>query len=152
LGNLFQYGIDGESIHRKVYDTYSESRIRLLGHCLTDRLTVLDEYATSFIYLTKEDLTKYNYKQGDIEGIVNYGLSMNTVRFTALFSERDDRIRISFRSKGDFNVNDFARRHFNGGGHKNASGGNAYKSMEVAIEEFKTLLEQYKSLLTQPWE
>jgi phosphoesterase RecJ-like protein len=77
---------------------------------------------------------------------------MNTVRFTALFSERDDRIRISFRSKGDFNVNDFARRHFNGGGHKNASGGNAYKSMEETIEDFKTLLEQYKHLLTKPWE
>ncbi|MDR0603688.1 MAG: DHH family phosphoesterase [Bacteroidales bacterium] len=152
LGNLFQYGIDGESIHRKVYDTYSESRIRLLGHCLINRLIVMDEYATSFIYLTKEDLTNYNYKQGDIEGIVNYGLSMDTVRFTALFSERDDRIRISFRSKGNFNVNDFARCHFNGGGHKNASGGNAYKSMEDAIEEFKALLEQYKPLLTEPWE
>ncbi len=152
LGNLFQYGIDGEDIHRKVYDTYSESRVRLLGHCLVERLTVLDKFATSFIYLTKEDLTKYNYRQGDIEGIVNYGLSINTVRFTALFSERDDRIRISFRSKGDFNVNDFARSHFNGGGHKNASGGNSYKTMETTIEEFISLLEQYKPLLTTSWE
>jgi phosphoesterase RecJ-like protein len=152
LGNLFSYGIDGESIHRRVYDTYSESRIRLLGHCLTERLIVMEQFATSFIYLTKEDLANYNYKQGDIEGIVNYGLSMSTVRFTALFSERDDRVRISFRSKGDFDVNVFARRHFNGGGHKNASGGNAYKSMKDAIEEFKTLLEHYKPLLTEPWE
>ena len=152
LGNLFQYGIDGEAIHRKVYDTYSESRIRLLGHCLVERLTVLDKFATSFIYLTKEDLKKYNYKQGDTEGIVNYGLSINTVRFTALFSERDDRIRISFRSKGDFDVNDFASKHFNGGGHKSASGGNSYKSMNETLEEFKSLLEQYKPQLTTPWD
>lgn len=152
LGDLIQYGIDGETIHRKVYDTYSESRIRLLGHCLVERLCVFDEFATSYIYLTKEDLTNYNYKQGDTEGIVNYGLSMNTVRFTALFSERDDRIRISFRSKGDFDVNDFAAKHFNGGGHKNASGGNSYKSMNETIEEFKLLLIQYKSQLTKSWE
>jgi len=147
LGNLFKYGINGEDIHRKVYDNYSENRIRLLGYCLTERLTVLDEYATSFIYLTKEDLEKYDYKQGDIEGIVNYGLSIKSVRFTALFSERDDRIRLSFRSKGNFNVDDFARTHFKGGGHKNASGGNSYTTMEETIEEFKSLLKQYKHLL-----
>ena len=152
LGNLFQYGIDGEDIHRKVYDNYSQSRVRLLGYSLLERLTVLEEYATSFIYLTKEDLTKYDYKQGDIEGIVNYGLSIKTVRFTALFSERDDRVRISFRSKGDFNVDDFARVHFNGGGHKNASGGNSYKTMEETIEEFEHLLKQYKSQLIKSWE
>lgn len=147
LGNLFQYGINGEDIHRKIYDNYSESRVRLLGYCLTERLTVLDEYATSFIYLTKEDLIKYNYKQGDIEGIVNYGLSIKKVHFTALFSERDDRIRASFRSKGDFNVDKFARMHYKGGGHKNAAGGNSYKTMSETIEEFKSLLKQYKHSL-----
>jgi phosphoesterase RecJ-like protein len=115
-----------------------------LGYCLTERLTVLEEYATSFIYLTKEDLTKYDYRQGDIEGIVNFGLSIKTVRFTALFSERDDRIRLSFRSKGNFDVDNFARTHYNGGGHKNASGGNSYKTMNETIEEFKSLLEQYE--------
>ena len=148
LKNLFKYGIDGEDIHRKVYDNYSESRVRLLGHCLTKRLTVLNEYATSFIYLTKEDLAKYDYRQGDIEGIVNYGLSIKTVRFTALFSERDDRIRVSFRSKGNFDVDEFARTHYKGGGHKNASGGNSYKTMSETIEEFKSLLKQYKFQIT----
>ena len=151
LANLFSCGIDGEDIHRKVYDNYSESRVRLLGHSLVDRLIVLEEYATSFIYLTKEDLERYDYKQGDIEGIVNYGLSMDTIRFTALFSERDDRVRISFRSKGDFDVNDFARNHFNGGGHKNASGGNSYTAMNETIEQFKSLLGQYKTALTSTW-
>ena len=152
LADLFRCGIDGEHIHRKVYDNYSESRVRLLGHALGERFIVLDEFATSFIYLSKEDLEKYNYKQGDTEGIVNYGLSINNIRFTALFSERDDRIRISFRSKGDFDVNDFARKHFQGGGHKNASGGNSYVSIDETIELFKSLLKQYKTSLTLPWD
>jgi phosphoesterase RecJ-like protein len=152
LGNLIQYGIDGEDIHRKVYDNYSENRMKLLGYSLLERLKVLDEYATSFIYLTKEDLIKYNYKQGDIEGNVNYGFSIKTVRFTALFSERDDRVRVSFRSKGDFNVDDFARLHFNGGGHKNASGGNSYKTMKETVEDFENLLKQYKQQLLKQWE
>ena len=151
LENLFQYGIDGEEIHRKIYDNYSESRVRLLGHSLEKRLTVLEEFATSFICLSKEDLMKYNYKQGDSEGIVNYGLSIKTVRFAALFSERDDRIRVSFRSKGEFNVDDFARLHFDGGGHKNASGGNSYKSMEETVKDFKALLQQYKQQLITAW-
>ena len=152
LGDLFKYGIDGEDIHRKVYDNYSESRIRLLGYSLTERLSVLNEFAASYIYLTKEDLEKYDYKQGDIEGIVNHGLSIKTVRFTALFSERDDRIRLSFRSKGDFNVEDFARIHYNGGGHKNAAGGNSHKTMTETIKEFESLLKQYKPQLITPWE
>lgn len=151
LASLFDYGIDGEDIHRRVYDNYSESRVRLLGHSLLERLVVMKEFATSFIYLSKEDLDKFDYKQGDIEGIVNYGLSMNDIRFTALFSEREDRVRISFRSKGDFNVNDFARKHFSGGGHKNASGGNSYTTMEETITHFKMLLNQYKAALTTPW-
>lgn len=151
LASLFNYGIDGEDIHRRVYDNYSESRVRLLGHSLVDRLVVMKEFATSFIYLSKEDLEKFDYKQGDIEGIVNYGLSMNDIRFTALFSERDDRIRISFRSKGDFDVNDFARKYFSGGGHKNASGGNSYTAMDETIAYFKVLLNQYKAALITPW-
>jgi phosphoesterase RecJ-like protein len=151
LASLFDYGIDGEDIHRRVYDNYSESRVRLLGYSLEEKLVVMEEFATSFIYLSKEDLEKFDYKQGDIEGIVNYGLSMDNIRFTALFSERDDRIRISFRSKGDFNVNDFARKHFNGGGHKNASGGNSYTTMDETITYFKVLLNQYKATLITPW-
>ena len=148
LRELFRFGIDGGKIHQLVYDNFSENRVRLLGVCLSERLVTLPDYATSYIYLTKEDLERFHYKQGDIEGIVNYGLSMKNIRFTALFTERDDRIRISFRSKGDFDVNCFARQHFNGGGHKNASGGNSYVSMDHTINEFNALLQKYKTELT----
>lgn len=149
---LVNFKIDVEQIHRRVYDTFSNDRIRLLGYCLSERLQVLEEYATSFIFLTKEDLKRFNYQQGDTEGIVNYGLSIKTVRFTAFFTERDDRIRISFRSKGDFDVNIFARDHFNGGGHRNASGGNSYEDMPTTIEKFINLLKQYKTILNLPWD
>lgn len=152
VGALVDYGIDSEIIHKRVYDTYSEDRMRLLGYCLFKRLVVLDEYATSYIYLTKADMDYFHYQQGDTEGIVNYGLSIKSVRFTAIFTERDDRIRISFRSKGDFDVNTFARDYFNGGGHKNASGGNSYVGMSETIAYFESLLPQYKSLLCTPWD
>lgn len=144
--------IDCEQIHRLVYDTFSESRIRLLGYCLSNRLHIREEYATSFIFLTQKDLNTFHYQQGDTEGIVNYGLSIKTIRFTAFFTERDDRIRISFRSKGNFDVNRFARQHFNGGGHKNASGGNSYDDMVTTIAKFEALLKRYQQELLTPWD
>lgn len=147
VGNLIKLGIHGEDIHRKVYDNYSESRMRLLGFCLSERMFVLKEYATSYIYLTKEDLERFHFRQGDTEGFVNYGLAMQDVRFTAFFSERDGVIRASFRSKGDFDVNLFAREHFNGGGHRNASGGNSHDSIEQTIARFLTALTSYQNQL-----
>ena len=152
LGELFRLGINGEKIHQLIYDNFSENRIRLLGFCLSERLVTLPDCAASYIYLTKEDLVRFNYKQGDIEGIVNYGMSMKGIRFTAFFTERDKRIRVSFRSKGDFDVNNFARLYFSGGGHKNASGGNSYENMENTINNFFALVQKYKTELTTPWE
>ena len=147
---LIAMQINGEHIHRCVYDNYSESRVRLLGFCLSERMTVMKELGTSYIFLTKEDLERFNHQQGDTEGIVNYGLSMKGIRFTAFFSERDNRIRINFRSKGDFDVNAFARAHFIGGGHKNAAGGESFDTMEETIARFLDSLELYRNQLSQP--
>jgi len=123
-----------------VYDTYSESRMRLLGQCLGSNMKVLPEYATAYIWLTQEDLEKYNYQQGDTEGVVNYALSIQNVAVAALFTERGDRIRVSLRSKGEFSVNDLARAHFNGGGHRNAAGGDVFKSMAETLVWFEAML------------
>ncbi len=147
VASLMNCGVDGENIHRNVYDTYSENRMRLLGYCLNNRLVVLPEFATSYIYLTKEDLKQFNHKIGDTEGFVNYGLSIDSIRFTALFTERDGKIRISFRSKGDFDVNEFARANFNGGGHKNASGSDSADTIENTIKYFEKLLPLYQKQL-----
>ena len=141
--NLIKTGLDVEKVHRMVYDTYSESRMRLLGQCLGSNMKVLPEFATAYIWLTKEDLANYDYQQGDTEGVVNYALSIQNVAVAALFTERGDRIRVSLRSKGDFSVNEFARAHFNGGGHRNAAGGDILKTMPEALSWFESLLPAY---------
>lgn len=148
IGKLIKCGVDGEEVHRLVYDNYSESRIKLLGLCLSQRLTIMRDISTSFMYLTKKDLNDNKYEVGDTEGFVNYGLSLRGIRFTAFFTERDDRIRVSFRSKGDFDVSSFARKHFNGGGHRNASAGSFYGPMEEAIAHFETVVMEYAQPLT----
>ena len=145
--NLIKAGLNVERIHRKVYDTYSESRMRLLGYCLGSNMKVLPEFATAYIWLTKEDLAKYDYQQGDTEGVVNYALSIQNVAVAALFSERGDRIRVSLRSKGEFSVNEFARKHFNGGGHRNAAGGDILMSMLETLAWFESLLPTYSEAI-----
>jgi len=140
---LIRTGLDVEKVHRKVYDTYSESRMRLLGHCLGSNMKVMPEFATAYIWLSKQDLEKYAYQQGDTEGFVNYALSIQNVAVAALFTERDDRVRVSLRSKGEFSMNEFARAHFNGGGHRNAAGGDIFKTMPETLTWFESLLPLY---------
>ncbi len=145
---LLRKGIDAEAIHRRVYDTFSENRLRLLGYCLSEKLEILEEYSTAFIWLTKEELNRFNYQVGDTEGVVNYALSIDKIKLAALFTEREGIVRISFRAKGDIDVNEFARNHFNGGGHKNASGATSVKSFIETIDDFKKSLMLYKNQLT----
>ncbi len=140
IAEFFKMGIDGEYIHRLVYDTYSEDRMRLLGYCLSEKLKVFYKYHTAYISLTKEDMAKFNYKIGDTEGVVNYGLSIEGIDMAALFMERDGYIKISFRSKGSVSVNDIAMKYYSGGGHHNAAGGNSYLNMKETLAEFEELL------------
>ena len=142
LRKLIASGINGESIHRKVYDNYTESRMKLLGLALSQRLTVMPKYGASYMYLTKQDLVDNHFQIGDTEGFVNYGLSINTVHFTAFFLERENRIRFSFRSKGKVDVNLFARKYFNGGGHHNAAGAFYDGDVESAIRYFEEAVKK----------
>lgn len=142
LRKLIASGINGEAIHRKVYDNYTTSRMKLLGLALSQRLTVMPKYGASYMYLTKKDLKENDFKIGDTEGFVNYGLSIDVVQFTAFFTDRENRVRVSFRSKGDFDVNIFARKHFNGGGHHNAAGAFFNGTIEEAIKHFEKVVKQ----------
>ena len=112
----------------------------MLGKAL-DNLKILPGGRVSYSKLTQNDLNAYNYVKGDTEGIVNYGLSIKGVKFTAIFIEHAEEniIKISFRSKGAFDVNQFAREHFNGGGHINAAGGKSTASMEETIKKFESI-------------
>ncbi len=144
---LVDKGIDIQEIGHRVYDTYSEYRLRLLGFSLSERLVVLHEYATAYIYLSKEDMQRFNYQDGDTEGLVNYGLSIQGINLAALITEKEGEVRLSLRSKVAFSVNHFAREHFDGGGHERAAGGSSGLSLQDTIKRFESLLPQYKEEL-----
>ena len=141
--------VNYKKIHQNIYDTSTESRLRLLGFLINDRMIILNEYNTAIIYASKSDLERFNYQVGDTEGVVNYPLSIANIKMSVLFTEKQGVIRLSFRSKDDFSVNDLSRKHFNGGGHMNAAGGTLNCSLEEAIELFKSVLPEYKEALNK---
>lgn len=147
VAELIGAGAQNMLAYSNVFDTYSEDRLRLLGHCLSKEMKVLKEFGSAFIALSKSDLKKFNFQKGDAEGFVNYPLSIEGIKFSAFFMEMSDEIKISFRSKGNFDVNKFARKHFNGGGHANAAGGEAHGSLDDAVSKFVSTLPEYKDSL-----
>jgi phosphoesterase RecJ-like protein len=145
--DLVEIGVSIGDINIKLNDTNTASRLKILGYSLSEKMVYLEEYKTVFFALTKEELATLNFQKGDTEGIVNYGLSIGGVVMSAFFSEKDGKIKISFRSKGKFSVNEFSRAHFNGGGHTNAAGGISDESWEVTISKFKAAVESNKEQL-----
>ncbi len=144
---LIEEGANNSKISQLVSDTNSFDRLRLIGYALTEKMVYLPEYKTIFFSLTLDELAKYNYKDGDTEGLVNYGLSVGDVVMSAFFRESEDKIKISFRSKGVFSVQELSKAHFNGGGHNNASGGASYTSMPDTIQKFLSVLPEFKEKL-----
>ncbi|MCX6231373.1 MAG: bifunctional oligoribonuclease/PAP phosphatase NrnA [Bacteroidetes bacterium] len=147
--SIIKTGVDAEEIHHLVYDTFSENRLRLLGYCLSERLTVIAERSTAYIALSKAELKRFNYQVGDTEGVVNYALSINKINLAALFTERDGAVRISFRSKGEVDVNVFARTYFEGGGHMHASGATSYLSLADTIKKFEQSINDFAEVLNK---
>ncbi len=147
IAELIRCGAANFRIHENIYDNFSLDRTRFLGHCIKEKLTVLPEFKTAYIAVTKEELKAYNHRTGDTEGIVNYALGIKGIRMAAFFCERDTIIKISFRSKDDFSVKDLASKHFSGGGHRNAAGGRSYESLEQTIQKFLSLLPELKTIL-----
>lgn len=145
---LLTLGVNTSSVHRRVYDSWSEVRLRFLGYVLRDKLAVVREYNTAYIAITKEELLRYDSKTGDTEGLVNYALSIEGIRLAVLLVERGGVIKISFRSAGDFSVNEFSRNHFSGGGHHNAAGGISDLSLDATVGKLLALLPQYADQLT----
>jgi len=144
---LVAKGADPSRVSKLIYDTNTLERLRLMGFVLSEKLHVLPEYRTAYITLSSEELKKYGSQTGDTEGLVNFGLSIKGIRLSVLISDRKDNIKLSFRSLGDFSVNDLARQHFEGGGHKNAAGGQTNLTLEQTLKKFLDLLPQYKEEL-----
>ena len=148
ISDLLDKGANKTKIHNEIYDNNRIEKIKLLSFAL-GKIEIISEYSTAIISLSQNDLNKFNFKKGDTEGIVNYGLSIENIKFAAIFIEnkKEDIIKISFRSKGNFDVNVFSRDNFNGGGHKNASGAVSKVSMSSTIINFKNALKNYKTQL-----
>jgi phosphoesterase RecJ-like protein len=149
VARLLDYGINKDEIYYRTYDNFSANRMKLLGYCLNEKMEILPEFHTAYICLTRDDLHKYEFESGDSEGFVNYPLSIKGVRFSAFFIENDTNVRISFRSKGRFAVNEFAKKGFNGGGHANASGAESTLGLAETIQRFKELLVEFKNELSE---
>lgn len=153
IANLIDKGAENDRIHSNVNDANSYNRLLLLGQALSN-MKVLPEYKTAFITLSQEEKDKFSFEKGDTEGVVNYALSLKGIVFAAIFIEDKEQgiIKISFRSKGKFSVNKFARNYFNGGGHDNASGGKSDIPMKDTIEQFISFLPTYKQELETSYE
>lgn len=148
VGELVDTGIDKDLIYSNIYDSYSESRMKLMGYCMSEKMVVLPGLNAAYISLSQEELDRFNHQVGDTEGFVNIPFSIKGIKLSALFIEKKNLVKISFRSKGDISVDRIAADHFNGGGHINAAGGETTMSMEEAIRSFETVLTKYKDELS----
>ena len=140
---LKQIGVDDSKIQDAVFDNMSENQLRLLGHCLVNRMEILPEFHTGIIALTKQDYVDFNIQRGDTEGIVNYMFKIPGIRVAAFITEQPKVVKLSLRSKGEISVQRIASEHFNGGGHYNASGGSMYKPLNMVVALFKNILPNH---------
>lgn len=142
VAELKDKGLRHSIIHENIYDNFMENRFRFIGHVLLNRLELFYEYNTALIAVTQQDLIKYDVKTGDTEGLVNYPLSIEGIKLAAIIIDRGEERKSSFRSKGNVDVNTFARKYFNGGGHFNAAGGQNKESLEEVVAIFKKALKE----------
>ncbi|MBQ5626652.1 MAG: bifunctional oligoribonuclease/PAP phosphatase NrnA [Bacteroidaceae bacterium] len=150
IAELLDKGIDKDWIYRKVFYTSSVTRMRLWGYAMYDKLKVYNKYNAALITLSHSELMRFYASKGDTEGLVNQPLQVKGVRFSCFLREESPgKINVSLRSVDDFPCNSVAAEFFNGGGHKNASGGEVYGTMEMAVERFKQALQRYKRELTE---
>lgn len=145
ISELIDAGAENSKVHDLIYDNYSEDRTKLLGYCLNDKLQIFPELNSAIISLTEEELDRFNFKKGDTEGVVNYALAIKGIIFAVFIAEKEGKVKLSLRSKGDFKVNEIAKKYFSGGGHMNASGGISDRSVEGTVKKVIEVFEEYKT-------
>ena len=144
---LKEMGLEHTKVHEALYDNFLENRLRFLGHVLSNRLEVNYQLNTALMWVSKQELQKYDIKTGDTEGLVNYPLSIQGIKLVGLVIDRDEERKWSFRSKGTFDCNTFARKYFSGGGHFNAAGGRDIAPLQDSVKKFQQAIEENSSLL-----
>jgi phosphoesterase RecJ-like protein len=141
-------GLQHSPIHEMVFDSFSENRLRFIGNVLLNRMQIFYELNTALISIPQQDLIKYDIKTGDTEGLVNYPLSIEGIKLAVIIIDRGEERKCSFRSKGNFDVNTFARTYFNGGGHFHAAGGQSTDSLEETVSKFIKAINENKNQLS----
>lgn len=144
---MMEIGVDHVQIHERIYNVFSVNRTRLFGYCLYKKLEILEDCKTAVIHLNRHELEEFKVVTGDTEGLVNFGLGIKGIVLSVLIVDRTERVKMSFRSKGTFKVNEFAGKFFNGGGHFNAAGGQSEAPLEEALATFKREIQAYKNEL-----
>lgn len=147
VADLLEIGVDDLRLQDLIFNSMEEKQLRILGHCLYNRMEILPEYQTGIITLTKEDYAYFDIQRGDTEGVVNFLLKLRNVKLAAFIHEQPKIVKLSLRSKGDIDVQEMAKRHFRGGGHKNAAGGASFHSLNVTVRRFKEILPEYQHQL-----
>jgi phosphoesterase RecJ-like protein len=147
VADLKDKGLLHTPVHEALFDNFLENRLRFIGNVLLNRMQIFYEYNTALIAIPKSDLLKYDIKTGDTEGLVNYPMSIQGIKLVGLVIDRDEERKWSFRSKGDFDCNSFARKYFEGGGHFNASGGRSSDNLQDTVKKFKEAIKENESLL-----
>jgi phosphoesterase RecJ-like protein len=137
---LMEIGIIPHQLQERIFSNNRFDKLKLWGYAFSEKLEFVENAQVAFISLTEDELTRFSYEDGDLEGLVNYALSVDGAEIGALFSERQGKIRISFRSKGKRSVNEFSRKYFEGGGHEAAAGGVSYQTMEETLKRFKEII------------
>jgi len=149
VGHLLDMGVDKERVYNHIFSNFSPDRIRLKGFALHSRMVVHPELHTAYIWLTKEDLDRFHHVKGDTEGFANVLLTMNGIVLSVLFIERTGFVKMSLRSKGSFNANELSRKCFNGGGHRNAAGGEMKGTIHEVVNHFENTLPSFRKELKE---
>lgn len=142
VADLKDRGLQHSRVHEELFDNFLENRFRFFGHVLQNRMEIFYEYNTALIAIPQADLIRFNIKTGDTEGLVNYPLSIQGIKLAAILIDRGEERKSSFRSKGGFDVNLFARKYFNGGGHFNAAGGFNKEPLDEVVLKFKAAMKE----------
>lgn len=145
--DLIDAGVEHTKIHERIYDVFTPDRSKLFGYCLYEKLEIIPELRAALIYLSREELQKFNVVTGDTEGLVNLGLGIKGIILSVLIIDRTKLVKMSFRSKGNFAVNEYAEKYFHGGGHKNAAGGQSDDTLENTVQKFRDTIKLYSAEL-----
>lgn len=146
--DLIDKGAKNWEVHEYIYNSNSERRLKFIGHCLSNYLTVIKEYNTAYFKISAETLRQFNVITGDTEGLVNYALSIHGIKLAALIVDRTELIKLSLRSVGEVPCNEICQKYFSGGGHLNASGGSSHDTLDATVSKFVSILPEYKDILT----